>query len=88
MRMNQLTPSAAVLVATAAIQKGTPATVIVGRALFRPTPVLERHVSAGAITDTAALEGKYALRDILPGQQLTLADFASTGGVVTYFIHM
>jgi Flp pilus assembly protein CpaB len=71
-----------VLVATAAIQKGTPATVIVDRTLFRPTPVLQHHVSAGAITDAAALQGKYALRDILPGQQLTLADFASTGGVL------
>jgi Flp pilus assembly protein CpaB len=69
-----------VLVATALIQKGTRSSEIIAQRLFRPTPILARNLTPGALTDAAALEGKYAMQNILPGQQLTGADFASSGG--------
>lgn len=72
-----------VLVATGTIQKGTSANVIAEQQLYKPTPVLVKNLAAGAITNAAALQGDVAVQNILPGQQLTAADFvASTAGVV------
>ena len=70
-----------VLVATHEIQKGTPGTVIAAEGLLKSSSVLSTQLSAGAISDAAFLQGKVAVADILPGQQLTLADFGSAIGV-------
>jgi Flp pilus assembly protein CpaB len=72
-----------VLVATGVIQKGTPGTVIASQQQFRSTPVLATGVTAGALTNATLLLGKVAAKDILPGQQLTLADFTALGGVAS-----
>ena len=74
-------PQATVLVATGEIQKGTSGTLIVSRGLFRSTPIVSTQLSAGAISDSALLTGKVAQASILPGQQLTAADFAAVAGV-------
>jgi pilus assembly protein CpaB len=72
-----------VLVANRVIQKGTSGAEIAASQLYTPTKVTTKSVSAGAIADAAALQGKVAVADILPGQQLTAADFAVSGGVAT-----
>jgi pilus assembly protein CpaB len=72
---------ATVLIASGQIQKGTSAQAIVARHLYKPTPVLSTQVTAGALSDPGLLAGKIATTDILPGQQLTAADFAGVLGV-------
>jgi Flp pilus assembly protein CpaB len=67
---------ATVLIASGEIQKGTSADAIVSRHLYKATPVLSNQVTAGALSDPSLLAGKTATTDILPGQQLTSADFA------------
>lgn len=72
-----------VLVATGTIQKGTSGNLIAQERLYKPTPVLSKDVVAGAITNAAALQGEVAVQQILPGEQLTAADFnVSTGSLV------
>jgi len=70
-----------VLVASGVIQKGTSGDAIASEQLFKPSSILAKQVSAGAILDTAALHGKVAAQDIEPGQQLTAADFTASGGL-------
>jgi len=72
-----------VLVANRLIEKGTSGTAIAASQLYTPTKVVEKHLSAGAISDTAILSGKVAVTNILPGQQLTATDFAPATGVAT-----
>ncbi|MDQ6806296.1 MAG: RcpC/CpaB family pilus assembly protein [Actinomycetota bacterium] len=69
-----------VLVATSAIPKGSSASLIASQGLYKVTPILDTQVSPGAIIDAASLAGKIAANNILPGQQLTAADF-TTGPV-------
>jgi pilus assembly protein CpaB len=69
-----------VLVATGTIQKGTSGDLIAQEQLYKPTPVLSKDIASGAITNAAALQGEVALQQILPGQQLTAADFAAANG--------
>ena len=72
-----------VLVSTGSIQKGTSADLIAAQRLYKPTSILAKDLSTGALTNAAALSGEVAVQNILPGQQLTTADFApSTSGVV------
>jgi pilus assembly protein CpaB len=72
-----------VLVSTGSIQKGTSGDLIAAQRLYKPTSILAKDLSTGALTNAAALQGEVALQNILPGQQLTAADFApSTSGVV------
>jgi pilus assembly protein CpaB len=66
-----------VLVATGTIQKGTSADLIAQERMYRPTPVLVKSLATGALTNAAALQGQVAVQNILPGQQLTAADFAA-----------
>lgn len=71
-----------VLVANRLIQKGTSGGAIAAGGLYRPVQIVEKHVSLGALTDAGVLQGKVAATDILPGQQLTAADFApSSAGI-------
>jgi pilus assembly protein CpaB len=72
-----------VLVAASLIQKGTSGTEISAQHLYAPLRIIEKHVSTGAISDTAMLTGRVALTNILPGQQLTSADFAPTAGLAS-----
>jgi Flp pilus assembly protein CpaB len=71
-----------VLVATAEIHKGSTGTAIASQNLYKATPIVSTQLAPGAISDASLLAGKVASEDILPGQQLTLADFAGTSGVM------
>jgi Flp pilus assembly protein CpaB len=74
------TKQSTVLVATAEIQAGSPASVIASRALYKVVPVLATQVSPGAITDAGAIVGQVAAKTILPGEQLTSAAFTTPTG--------
>ena len=73
------TAPASALVAGSVIPKGTSGDVVIGDQLFKPTTVPTDELKDGAITDTSALAGRVAVRDIYPGQQITAADFAAKG---------
>jgi len=75
-------PQATVLVATAEIHKGTSGEAIAAQNLFKSTPVISTQVTAGALSNSASLKGSVAVSDILPGQQLTAAEFTTVAGVV------
>lgn len=72
-----------VLVSNGTILKGTPGDVIASQQLFHTQSIAAGQVSTGAIADTALLNGKVAVADINPGQQLTASDFATSGGYVS-----
>jgi Flp pilus assembly protein CpaB len=67
-----------VLVAAQVIEKGTPGSYIGTAQLFAPQEILQKQVIDGAISDPASIQGRVAIRDIAPNQQLTLADFSTT----------
>jgi pilus assembly protein CpaB len=71
-----------VLVATGEIPKGTTGDAIAAQRRFKSTPIIATQVSAGALSDAAFVQGKVAVSDILPGQQLTAADFSAPTGVL------
>lgn len=74
---------ASVLVADRLIQKGT-AGDVAGEQLVKATEVPRDQVKRGAVSDPARLRDRTAVADILPGQQITSADFTATGkGIVT-----
>lgn len=77
------TPQATVLVATGEITKGTTGATIAAEKLYTSTPVAASQVTPGALSDAAALTGATAQTTILPGQQLTTADFTAAGDVAT-----
>lgn len=70
-----------VFVASSLIQKGTSGSAIAAGQFFKPTTIVAKQVSTGAIADAAALNGKVASANIYPGQQLTLSDFSSASGI-------
>jgi Flp pilus assembly protein CpaB len=74
---------ATVLVATGEIQKGTSGAVLASERLFKPMPIVASQLASDAISDSALLQGRVAQVDILPGQQLTEADFATTSSPTT-----
>jgi pilus assembly protein CpaB len=82
-RTTQNTPTvqATALVATAAIPQGTSANVVAARGLYKATPIVASQLVPGAVSDASVLAGKVATTNILPGQQLTLADFSGPTGV-------
>jgi Flp pilus assembly protein CpaB len=67
-----------VLVANRLIAKGTPASVLGSQGAFQLATVPEEHVKTGAVADPELIAGRVAVRDLLPGQQLTVADFSTT----------
>jgi Flp pilus assembly protein CpaB len=75
--VQQPVPQATVLVATGEIAKGTVGSQIAAQGLYKPTPVATTSVTPGALTDAAQLSSATASSDILPGQQLTSADFST-----------
>lgn len=68
--------STPVLMADRLIPKGTAGDAVIAGTLFRSGTVTEEQLKNGAITDSAAFDGKVATRDIYPGQQITANDFA------------
>jgi Flp pilus assembly protein CpaB len=74
-------PQATVLVATGEIHKGATGVAIAAANLFKSTPVVATQVVPGALSDSSALKGSVAQTDILPGQQLTAAEFTTVVGV-------
>jgi Flp pilus assembly protein CpaB len=72
-----------VLVATQLIAKGTPGSLIAAGHLFNPTQIVAKQVSSGAIADASAITNKVTTVNIYPGQQLTAADFATSGDLAT-----
>ena len=73
-----------VLIADKLIEQGASGDTIGAAGLFKADEVPRDQLKEGAVTDAATLRGKVAVADILPGQQLTAADFKSAGrGAVT-----
>jgi Flp pilus assembly protein CpaB len=66
-----------VLVAKRTIPEGTPGTVVQEQLMYADTTLPKRDVLEGAIADPRFLEGRAAAAEILPGQQITAADFAA-----------
>jgi Flp pilus assembly protein CpaB len=77
-------PALGVLVAQKLIQKGTTGDVIrTTPGYYKLTSIPHKQVEDGAIVNPATLEGKVALADISPGQQLTASDFGASGSSVS-----
>ena len=70
---NALVP---VFVASGFIPHGTPASSIASSNLLQRTSIKRNQTLPGAISDPSQITGTVATRDIAPGQQLQLADFA------------
>ena len=70
---------APVLVADRFIPRGTSGSEVATEKLFRPAAVPNQERKAGAVTDAALISGMVAVRPILPGQQISRADFAKVG---------
>ena len=75
--VNEDLASTPVLTADRLIPRGTAGNVVVTEKLFKPGAIADQDVKLGAVDDANALVGKVATRDILPGQQITAADFAA-----------
>lgn len=71
-------PSTA-LVASGLIPKGTAGDAVIDQGLSKPASIPADDVADGVVADTSAIAGRVAARDIYPGQQITAADFATTG---------
>jgi len=67
-----------VLVAKQVIQKGTPGVLVASQSMYQATTLPRKEVDVGAVSDPQFLAGRAAIANILPGQQLTDADFAAT----------
>jgi Flp pilus assembly protein CpaB len=66
-----------VLVAKQVIQKGTPGALVASQSMYQATTLPRKEVDINAIADPTYLTGRAAAVDILPGAQLTEADFAA-----------
>ncbi|HEX8854154.1 MAG TPA: Flp pilus assembly protein CpaB [Thermoleophilaceae bacterium] len=69
---------ATVLVAQRLIEKGSSGDVIATQGLYQTTRIPKGQLKEGALSDPSVLRGKAAAHDILPGQQLTTADFGAS----------
>ena len=65
-----------VLVADQLIPKGTSGDVATDQQLFKAVDVPVDRVKEGALMDAAAIQGKTAVADVYPGQQVTTGAFA------------
>jgi Flp pilus assembly protein CpaB len=65
------------LVANRLIPKGTPGTIAGSASMYTATTLPAKEVKVGAVTDASYLSGRAAAVDILPGAQITAADFAA-----------
>jgi Flp pilus assembly protein CpaB len=71
------TAPTSVLVAKNLITQGTSGTVIGTKELYQVASLPAKEVKVGALADPAYLNGRVAVADILPSQQLTTADFTT-----------
>jgi Flp pilus assembly protein CpaB len=71
-----------VLVAQRLIEKGSSGDVIASQGLYQTTRVKKGDLTNGAISDPGNLQGKVAVKDILPGQQLTATEFGATADTI------
>lgn len=76
--VNSAAQPVAVLVADRLIERGTSGEALGKAKLFQVREVPRDQLQEGAVTDPATLRGRVALHDVLPGQQLTTADFTAT----------
>lgn len=75
--VNDSTAPTPVLVAKNLIPKGTSGTVIAEKQLFQAATLPKDDLKVGAISDPAYLNGRVAVADIFPGQQITTADVSA-----------
>jgi Flp pilus assembly protein CpaB len=75
--VNSSTEPTPVLVAKNLIPKGTSGTVIAEKSLFQAATLAKDDLKVGAISDPAYLNGRVAVGDIFPGQQITTADLSA-----------
>jgi len=68
---------APVLTADRLIPAGTAAAEVITNKLFKPSAIAAENIRPGAVTQASEIVGRVSVRDILPGQQITLADFAA-----------
>ena len=66
-----------VLVANRVIPAGTPGKVVADLGMYEDLTVPKKEVLEGAIADPTFLQGRAAAVEVLPGKQLTVADFAA-----------
>ena len=64
-----------VIVAKSLIPAGTSGTIIAGKQAYQSTTLPQKDIKVGAISDPAYINGRVAVTDIVPGQQLTTTDF-------------
>ena len=74
--VNDSTAPSPVLVAKNLIPKGTSGTVIAEKQLFQAATLSKDDLKVGAISDPAYFNGRVAVADIFPGQQITTADLS------------
>jgi Flp pilus assembly protein CpaB len=67
-----------VLVAKQTNPAGTPGTVVTEQSMYAPTTLPKKEVEEGAVADPQYFVGRAASTQILPGQQITTADFAAS----------
>jgi Flp pilus assembly protein CpaB len=77
-RVGGRTAPTPVLVANRTIEEGTPGSIVAKQEMYESTTLPKKEVLDGAIADPTFLTGRAAATDILPGQQLTAADFAAS----------
>jgi len=75
--VNESTAPTPVLVAKNLIPKGTSGTVIAEKQLFQAATFAKDDLKVGAISDPAYLNGRVAVADVFPGQQITTADLSA-----------
>ena len=73
------TAPASALIAGGTIPKGTSGDAVISDERFKLTTLPTEELKDGVLTDTTALAGMVATREILPGEQITAADFAAKG---------
>lgn len=66
-----------VLVAKNLIPSGTSGTVVAEKQLYQVASYAKDDVKTGAVADPAYLQGRVAVSDIFPGQQITSTDFSA-----------
>ena len=74
--LDQRADPVTVLVAKDELPKGSSGDAIAGKGLFKATGFKREQVKEGAITDPTSLRGLVTTHAIVPGQQLTAADFS------------
>lgn len=55
---------------------------MIANKLFKATAVAEDNIQPGAITQASQIVGTVAVRDVLPGEQITTADFAAAADAI------